>query len=95
MQEQDSINQCAESLSTLSCVKSAEQLSVFANLLAIAISKGKSTDQMNVIGNFIVGIGGLVLTMAAQMQACETTQDKLKQIQELKKQLKAIEDSLR
>ena len=52
MTEEEAVNQCAETLSALGCVKSAEQLSLFANLLAIAISKGKSADQLNVIGNF-------------------------------------------
>ncbi len=41
MTEEEAVNQCAETLSALGCVKSAEQLSLFANLLAIAISKGK------------------------------------------------------
>ena len=95
MKAEENIALCADSISSLSCVQSAEQLSLFANLLAIAISKGKSTDQLNVIGNFIVGVGCLILTMAAQIQACESKQDKLKQIQDLKKQIKALEDSLR
>ena len=93
-QENDSIDQCADTLSSLGCAKSAEQLSLFANLLAISISKGKSADQINVIGNFIVGVGGLILTIAAQMQYCESKQDKLKQLKDLKKQIKDLEDSL-
>ncbi|MGI5848653.1 MAG: hypothetical protein ACOX8Q_01060 [Christensenellales bacterium] len=94
MQEDHSISQCADTLSSLGCTKSAEQLSIFANLLAISISKGKDADQLNVIGNFIVGIGGLILTIAAQKQSCETKQDKLKQIKNLKKKLQDLEDSL-
>lgn len=94
MLEEETINQCAEALSSLSCVKSAEQLSFLANLLAIAISKGKSVDQLNVIGNFIVGVGGLILIIAAQIQACESKQDKIKQIKDLKRQLEELEDSL-
>lgn len=94
MHEEETIDQCAETLSSLSCVKSAEQLSFLANLLAIAISKGKNADQLNVIGNFIVGVGGLILTIAAQIQACESKQDKIKQINDIKKQLKSLENRL-
>ena len=94
MQEEETISQCAEALSALGCVQSAEQLSFFANLLAITISKDKSADELNVIGNFIVGVGGLILTITAQIQACESKQDKLKQIRDLKKQIKQLEDSL-
>lgn len=94
MQEDQSISQCADILSALGCAKSAEQLSLFANLLAIAISKGKSSDQLNVMGNFIVGVGGLVLTMAAQRDFCESKLDKLAQIKDLKKKIKDLEDSL-
>ncbi|NLO99382.1 MAG: hypothetical protein GX386_03695 [Clostridiaceae bacterium] len=65
-----------------------------ASLLAIVISKGKNADQLNVIGNFIVGVGGLILTIAAQLEACEAKQDKIKQINDIKKQLKNLENSL-
>ncbi len=95
MLEEETINRCAETLSSLGCLRSAEQLSFLANLLAIAISKGKDADQLNVIGNFVVGVGGLILFIAAQIQACESKQDKLKQIKDLKRQLLELEDSLR
>ena len=52
MQKDESIVQCADILSTLGCEKSAEQLSIFANMLSLSISKGKSADQLNVIGKF-------------------------------------------
>lgn len=94
MSEEDNINQCAEKLGELGCIKSAEQLSVFANLLAIAISKGKSSDQLNVIGNFIAAVGALLLAMAAERSSCEEKLDKLQQIKDLKKQIKELEDSL-
>ncbi len=94
MQEENAISQCADTLSTLACTKSAEQLAFWANLLAVAISRGKSADQLNVIGNFIVGVGGLILTIAAQLTVCESKEDKLKQIGDLKKQIKKLEDSL-
>ena len=93
--DDDVINSCAETLSNISldCCN-PEQLSFIANLLAITISKGKSTDEVNVIGNFIVGVGGLILTIAAQRQFCESKQDKIKQIEDLNKQIKSIKDNL-
>lgn len=92
--EDDSITKCADIISKLGCTKSAEQLSLFANLLAIAISKGKTASQLNVIGNFVVSLGSLILTMAAQIETCESKIDKMTQIRQLKKQIQEIEDSL-
>jgi hypothetical protein len=94
MCEEESIIECANLLSDLGCSKSAEQLSIFSNILAITISRGKNANQLNVIGNFIVSVGGLILTMAAQIQACESKQEQLEQINNLKKQIKELEDSL-
>lgn len=71
MNEEETINKCAEKLSALGCEKSGEQLSFLANFLAIAISKGKNADQLNIIGNFIVAAGGLLLAIAAQRASCE------------------------
>lgn len=94
MSEEEEINECAEKLGELTCIKSSEQLAVFANLLSLSISKGKNSDQLNVIGNFIVAVGGLILAIAAERSSCEAKQDKLKQIRDLKKQIKNLEDSL-
>ena len=41
---------------------------VLTNIISISLSKNKSTDETNVLGNFIVGIGCLLLTIAAQQQ---------------------------
>lgn len=89
-----SITECADIISKLGCTKSAEQLAIFTNLLAIAISKGKTADQLNVIGNFVVSLGSLILTIAAQVQTCESQIDKVAQIKQLKKQIQDLEDSL-
>jgi len=93
MLEEESNNSCSDTLSSLGCVRSAEQLSFLANLLAIAISQGKNADQLNVIGNFIVGVGGLILTIAAQLDACESKRDKIKQVNNINKQVKYLEDT--
>jgi hypothetical protein len=95
MSEDKTIKQCADTLSDLGCEKSGEQLALFSNFLAIAISKDKSSDQLNVLGNFISAVGAIVSAMASQRQICESKQDKLKQIGDLKKQIKALEDSIK
>ena len=92
--KEESITECADIISKLGCTKSAEQLTIFTNMLAIAISKGKTSDQLNVIGNFVVSLGSLILTIAAQVQTCESKVDKLQQIRQLKKQIQELEDSL-
>ena len=47
---------------------SPEDLLVLTNIIAISLSKDRSADEINVLGNFIVGIGCLMLTLAAQQQ---------------------------
>ncbi|AVP55765.1 hypothetical protein [Clostridium tetani] len=51
---------------------SPEELSFIANIIAIELSAGKNADELNVLGNFIVAIGGLMLAIAAQKQNLES-----------------------
>lgn len=53
---------------------SPEDLLVLTNVIAVALSKDKTPDELNVLGNFIVGIGCLMLTVAAQQQYLSTQQ---------------------
>jgi hypothetical protein len=78
----------------LNCSNSAEKLSTLCNLVAILISEGRSVDDLNIIGSFITNVGGLISLIATQKQNCESKRDKLNQIQDLKKQIKDLEDSL-
>lgn len=94
MPEDNAINECADILSTMGHTKNPEQISVMANLLAIAITKGRSQDQLNLIGSFISLVGSLVQTIAAQKSFCESKQEKMEQIRELKKQIKELENDL-
>ncbi|MBU3109978.1 hypothetical protein [Clostridium lacusfryxellense] len=54
---------------------SPEDLLILTNAIAIAFSKGKSADEINVLGNFIVGIGCLMLTIASQQQYIASLKD--------------------
>jgi hypothetical protein len=43
---------------------SPEDLIVLTNAIAISFSKDKTADEINVLGNFIVGIGCLMIKFA-------------------------------
>ena len=68
---------------------SPEDLLVLTNAIAITLTKDKNSDQINVLGNFIVGIGCLLLTVAAQQQLLESLkQNQTKQTQKNQTQTK-------
>ncbi len=54
---------------------SPEDLLVLTNAITISLSKDKTADELNVLGNFIVGIGCLMLTVAAQQQYISAQQE--------------------
>lgn len=56
---------------------SPEDLLVLTNAIAITLIKDKNPDQINVLGNFIVGVGCLLLTVAAQQQLLDSIQETL------------------
>lgn len=67
---------------------SPNELSILANVIAIGLAEGKTADEINVLGNFIVGVGGLLLTIAAQQQSLQAIQDKQQQMQNSKNKVK-------
>jgi hypothetical protein len=66
-------------------------LSILANIIAIIIAKDRTSDEINVLGNLTVAVGGILLLIAAQQQSIQSSQDKLKQIKDLKNQIKELE----
>ncbi|ENK1244631.1 hypothetical protein ACFLKB_06130 [Clostridium sp. FAM 1755] len=54
----------------LDCI-SPEELSLLANLIALELSKGKSADELNVLGNLISAVGAIISTIASQKQNLE------------------------
>ncbi len=52
-----------------------KDLMVLANAFAISLSDGKNADEINTLGNFIVAVGSLMLTGAAQMQYIASKED--------------------
>ena len=53
---------------------SPEDLLALTNAITISLSKNKTADELNVLGNFIVGIGCLMLTVASQQQYLSSIQ---------------------
>ncbi len=51
------------------------ELSVLANIVALALA-ADSADENNVLGNFIVSVGSLLLTIAAQQVSLEAAKAK-------------------
>lgn len=47
---------------------SPEDLLLLSNTVAISLSKDKDANEINVLGNFLVGIGSLMTLIAAQQQ---------------------------
>ncbi|MGI6647611.1 MAG: hypothetical protein ACOX5W_00705 [Bacillota bacterium] len=87
---------------SLTCL-SPEKLAILSLIIALLISKGEDADDLNVIGNFIVAIGGIMLTIAAQEQNLQAKKEKRKadddltiyqQIQHLKKGVDMINKQL-
>lgn len=70
------------------------ELAILATLFAIALTEGKSPDENNVLGNLLVQIGSVILTIAAQQQNLKSLEDKQKQIQDLYNQIKQLKSEL-
>ena len=51
------------------------ELAILSNIVAISLSTDKSADDNNVLGNFLVAIGSIILTIAAQQQNITASQD--------------------
>lgn len=51
----------------LSCDSS--KISVLASIIAIAISEDKTLDELNILGNLVVAVGSIILTIAAVEQS--------------------------
>lgn len=74
---------------------SPEELIALAILVVFSFAEEFDADELNVLGNLIVDIGGIMMTIAAQRQLLDTTNqeqpDVQQQIKELQEQLKALQ----
>lgn len=49
------------------------ELAVISDIIAIALAEGNSADDNNVLGNLLVAVGSIILTIAAQQSALESS----------------------
>lgn len=54
---------------------SPEDLLILTNAITLSLSKDKTADELNVLGNFVVGVGCLMLTVASQQQYIAAQQE--------------------
>ncbi|MHB9094137.1 MAG: hypothetical protein ACYC21_05650 [Eubacteriales bacterium] len=69
-------------------------LSILSALLAIIISQNRNTNQLNVIGNFLISVGSLVVTEVVQIQAQQAEQDNKEQIKNIRQQIEQLQNQL-
>lgn len=67
---------------------SPDELSLLASIIAISLSKGRTSDELNVLGNFVSALGSLISTIAAQKESIDSFNEKKQQIKDLKKEIK-------
>jgi hypothetical protein len=71
----------------------ADELVLTATLVALTLSKGKNSDELNLIGNFLSTVGALVLIVQAVVgcqEARQSEQDTTARLDELERQIKEL-----
>lgn len=72
------------------------ELVILATVLTFAVSDDLDPGVLNVLGNFIVSLGSLVLTWAAQKELQKTSKesdDSSTALEELKNQIQCLQDN--
>lgn len=60
-------------MSIMDC-STPEELSILANAVALSLSKGRTADELNILGEFISSVGDLISLMAAQKESLKNRQ---------------------
>ncbi|WP_315116445.1 hypothetical protein [uncultured Clostridium sp.] len=78
----------------MSCINdiSPQELATLANIVAIALTEGRTANESNVLGNFTAAVGALILTIAAQQQSLEAKLEAIKAKETKDKNTKASKD---
>lgn len=71
----------------------SDELAILATAIAVALSKRLTLEQANIYGNFIVAVGSIMLTIAAQQEALTAKSND--QDTDTKKQLREMQEQLR
>ena len=75
----------------------AKQLGILATLLSLWLADDLAADELNTLGNFVVGIGCILLIIAAQKEFLKNLNDTSTQkdtLQELVKRLERLETGM-
>ena len=72
----------------------AAQLAILSALIGIELSEDKTLNEINVIGNFLIDIGSIMVTIAAQRQNQQDAEEEKPnvqdQIQQLQQQIEEL-----
>ncbi|QEY34360.1 hypothetical protein FL966_04415 [Caproiciproducens galactitolivorans] len=70
------------------------ELVILATVLAFLLSDNLDAGELNVLGNFIVAVGGLLLSWAAQLDQQEKSSEKANgcDLDELKNQIRCLQE---
>lgn len=79
---------------------SPEELAVISLVIAVLMSENQDADKLNVLGNFIVSVGSLILTWAAQMQSQSNSNNQpdlitSDEFNNIKKKISSLEEKYR
>ena len=69
-------------------------LVLLGSLLSVIVSQNLSTDEINVLGNFLTQVGASLLTKAAQQQSLQSKEELKSQIVNMEKQLENLKRQL-
>ena len=74
----------------------AKQLGILATLLSLWLADDLAADELNTLGNFVVGIGCILLAIAAQKEFLKNlnTSTQKDTLQELVKRLERLETGM-
>lgn len=67
---------------------SPEDLALLASIIAISLAKGRTNDEVNIIGSILSAIGDTLSIIATQRERVDSLKEKKQQFKDLKKELK-------
>lgn len=69
-------------------------LVLIGSLISVIISQNLSSDEINVLGNFLTQVGANLLTKAAQQQSLQSKEELVNQITDMEQQLEKLKKQL-
>lgn len=78
-------------IDNICCMHKGESTTTLVNLLAILISQGRTTDQLNLIGDFLEALGSSISLIATEQEIWENKKERIEEIENLKKKIRELE----